>query len=403
MIVCPFHYEVRFKLLSFNEKNEILPQFAIYKFSDGNPILSRNKAFEAFEEFLLYKEQYLTIIDFNPRIKQPVFINKEIHKRIQHISDFDKFKEEPLFINKEIYESLVSGYEFDKFKEEFEIYLIIDDKDKFEEIAEDLDTELVIHKVASYDFDPQDLLDNLMNEFTIYKHCGYETAEEEITVEHYGTDYFEAGQHPQLAFVEILKTPFIWNSDKDIEEENHRKHILKHSEEESGQITIKDIIRIGETNTVEFKSSLLYNFKSGKGGASIKYIIAKCICGFLNSREGGLLLIGVRDDNGEIQGVEYDFSLFGENPKDKFRNEFDSLLQYYFPPSVLPSIVTQFQEINEKNIFLIQIKKNIRPIMLYNQYMNKKEFFVRREASTREIIDIEEIIDYVFSNWITND
>jgi hypothetical protein len=400
MIVCPFHYEVRFKLFSFSD-NEILPQFATSKFGDDNPILSRNKAFEAFEEYLLYKKEYLTVIDFNPRIKQPVFINKEILKGIkQQLSDFDKFKKEPLFVNKEIYESIVSRSEFDKFKEEFEIYLIIDDKDKIEGIGEDLDTELVIHKMASYSFDPQEMLGNLMQEFRIYKNCGYKTNGKEITVEHYGTDYFEAGQHPELAFVEILETPFIWNSDKEVEEE---KHILQHSEEGPGQTTIEDIIRGGETNTVEFKSSLLYNFKSGRAGASIKYIIAKSICGFLNSRKGGLLLIGIRDDNGEVQGLKYDFSLFDKNHKDKFRNEFDSLLQHYFPPSILPSVVTEFQGVDEKTIFLIAVEKNIRPVMLNNQYMDRKEFFVRREASTREIVDIEEIIDYVFSNWITTD
>jgi hypothetical protein len=69
----------------------------------------------------------------------------------------------------------------------------------------------------------------------------------------------------------------------------------------------------------------------------------------------------------------------------------------------LPSVVTEFQGVDEKTIFLIAVEKNIRPVMLNNQYMDRKEFFVRREASTREIVDIEEIIDYVFSNWITTD
>ncbi len=174
-----------------------------------------------------------------------------------------------------------------------------------------------------------------------------------------------------------------------------------YSEPTPTNLTFEDIIRGGETNSVEFKSSLLYNFKTDKAGASIKYIIAKSVCGFLNSKNGGLLFIGVRDDK-QIQGLEFDFSLFDKNYKDKFCNEFDSLIQYYFPLSIFPFITTDFIEIEEKEIFVIQIEKNPRPVFLNNQYLKKKEFFVRLEVSTREITDVEEIIDYTFNNWITS-
>jgi len=58
------------------------------------------------------------------------------------------------------------------------------------------------------------------------------------------------------------------------------------------------IIQRGESNQVEFKPSLLYNFKTGKAGLSPKFYTAKTICAFLNSN-GGVLFIGLTD-KGEI-------------------------------------------------------------------------------------------------------
>lgn len=383
----PFHYEVRFKLLAITDENELIPQFVNRIFKDDEPIVNRNKAFEAFEEFLSYKENQLSKENGNYKINQPIFIEKQMHRSWETLDERITWHEK-----------------FEKYKEEFEIYLILDNKDEIIEVYKGMDNELVIHRVASYNFDPQDILDNLMYEFLIYKNLGYDTNNKKNTVEHYGTDFYEGGEHLSLAFVDILYTPFIWNSDKEKEDKEHEELQLTNTEQSSTNL-FEDIIKEGEKNTIEFKSSLLYNFKTKKAGASIKYIIAKSICGFLNSKNGGLLLIGVRDDKNDeqIQGLEYDFSLFEKNPKDKFRNEFDSLLQYYFPPSILPSIITEFIEVEGKDIFLVQIDKNTKPVMLNNQFMNKKEFFVRRQASTREITDIEQIIDYIFSNWIADD
>ena len=72
-------------------------------------------------------------------------------------------------------------------------------------------------------------------------------------------------------------------------------------------ITIRDIITKGETNKIEFKSSLLWDVDKKNKNKEMGYIIAKTISAFMNS-DGGKLLIGV-DDNGDISGLEPDFSI----------------------------------------------------------------------------------------------
>jgi len=91
---------------------------------------------------------------------------------------------------------------------------------------------------------------------------------------------------------------------------------------------LNGLIDGGENNHVEFKPCLIYNFNTKKGGIGVKAYIAKAICAFLNAN-GGFLFIGVKD-NGEAQGLDYDFNLSnGKNPLDFFMLEFDQMLRHF--------------------------------------------------------------------------
>ena len=140
-----------------------------------------------------------------------------------------------------------------------------------------------------------------------------------------------------------------------------------------------------------------FNFKTQKGGISIKEIIAKTICAFLNSN-GGFLFIGV-DDDGKIQGLDYDYQLSnGKKPKDFFQLEFDQMIEHFIGFSIKSNIDGQFYRAEGKDIFIVTVSpsKN-RPVFLKSQ--NEKKFYVRGEASSRQIIDVEEIIKYCLSRF----
>lgn len=132
----------------------------------------------------------------------------------------------------------------------------------------------------------------------------------------------------------------------------------------------------------------------------VRKIIAKSICSLLNSK-GGCLFIGVTD-RGHIQGLEKsDYLLFEDNTRDKFRNEFDNLLYYFFTHSIKPFVKLQIEKIQGKDIGIVVVEKSNRPVFLKSNNCGEiqKEFYMRGEASSRQIIDVEEIIQYVFNNW----
>ncbi len=70
------------------------------------------------------------------------------------------------------------------------------------------------------------------------------------------------------------------------------------------QISTAELIRFGETENVEFKSTFRMNLYTGKKDRAVEKAALKTICAFLNS-EGGILMIGVGDD-GEILGLDND-------------------------------------------------------------------------------------------------
>lgn len=161
-------------------------------------------------------------------------------------------------------------------------------------------------------------------------------------------------------------------------------------------IRIEQLISNGESDQVEFKPSLLYNFKTKQGGIGVKSIIGKTICGFLNSR-GGFLFIGLRDD-GTPQGLSYDFSLSGDkNPKDFFRLEFDQMLEHFLPQWVHDNVFVGFEEINGVEIFVVSVlPSKTEPIFFKGQ--DGKEFYIRRMGSTKQL-DLEQFHYYWKNHW----
>lgn len=187
----------------------------------------------------------------------------------------------------------------------------------------------------------------------------------------------------------------------------------KHGEEVEEDVTeaeIKELIKQGEGKNVEFKAALSYCFTKERATLGTNYIIAKAICSFLNS-EGGVLIIGV-SDNGEITGLENDFSLYigdERKKKDLFRLSFDYLIHHFFDISVRSQISTAIHKIDTSEIFIVSVNpSDSNPVFLRNRDFNpetgkwdkvKKEFFIRGEASSLQIKDPEEMNKYIRERW----
>jgi predicted HTH transcriptional regulator len=124
----------------------------------------------------------------------------------------------------------------------------------------------------------------------------------------------------------------------------------------------------------------------------------------LNSK-GGILFIGVRN-NKTIQGLENDFKLAEIAKKDEkldyFKLDFDRVLRTFFGFSVKSLIHSEFVEIDDKIIWVVKVTPNYRRPIFLKTNENQKEFFVRGNASSRQLTDIEDIVNYFLDRQKTD-
>ena len=90
--------------------------------------------------------------------------------------------------------------------------------------------------------------------------------------------------------------------------------------------SVEELIGLGESATLEFKSTIQWDVVQGQINKALRKQILKTIAAFLNS-SGGTLLIGVEDD-GNIYGIEEDLR-YSKNSTDRYLNLLSTLLTDY--------------------------------------------------------------------------
>lgn len=379
-----FHYAVKAKLIRhIKGSGEI--EFLQFedKFENENPIVARNLAFKHYQNYidvLLEAKHNKYISDKQAREELISFIDPGTKTKIQLGESEVEFS--------------------DTFGNGIGIFLIVD-VPKPDNVYDDKEgEEILIHGIGNISYlsdDPDRLIFELQRESDYYTFFNYQTDNNLVEVVYCSRDEWEEGyRDDEPATYQILNTPFDWTGlDKPY-------WWGEPNEEEIEEIqqtpkTLEEIISDGESNQVEFKPALLYNFSTGKAGIGVKGIIAKAICAFLNSN-GGFLIIGV-SDKGEPQGLSNDFSLAeNKNEKDFFMLEFDQMLEHFLSFSIKSNVSGQFYQMDDKDIFVVTVSPSKRrPIFLKGQ--NGKEFYVRGEASSRQLTDIEELVNYCIEKW----
>ncbi len=160
----------------------------------------------------------------------------------------------------------------------------------------------------------------------------------------------------------------------------------------NGNLSIKDIISQGESERVEFKSSIRFDY-TGSEDKSIKEVIARTIVGFLNSK-GGMLLIGVTD-KGSITGIERDIQTFAKKSRDSFQLELTNIVNIYIGAEYLSQIRIRLESIAGKLICAISIEKSPHPVFLKN---DDNKLWVRASNSTR-YLGVKAAMNYIATNW----
>ena len=162
---------------------------------------------------------------------------------------------------------------------------------------------------------------------------------------------------------------------------------------------VADLITGGESDALEFKSSLRWDYKQCCLNRRLEDVIVKSVSAFANSN-GGTLLIGVRDDR-EILGLERDFQTLGATDSDKL-DKFDlhlrNILNHHLSTAYVASkIKIQFPRIAEKEVCQISIQPSSGPLFVRLADKNGQpveRFFVRSGPSSAELSP-SEIHQYV--------
>ena len=154
------------------------------------------------------------------------------------------------------------------------------------------------------------------------------------------------------------------------------------------------LIAGGESNFVEFKSTLRYCLRQESPQKYIEFSIMKAVNALLNS-EGGTLIVGV-DDAGEVLGLENDLSSFGNKGKDGFLLHFDNMISSYLGKEYAADISGRFEVLEKQDIFVVEVSASNKPVFIDKD--GAKLFFVRHSASSQPH-DMSEAFEYISKHW----
>jgi hypothetical protein len=166
-----------------------------------------------------------------------------------------------------------------------------------------------------------------------------------------------------------------------------KEYLSLHEDPAGKEQPLVKLIRNGESASLEFKSTLRWDLKTGKPAGYIERACLKTICAFLNTT-GGILLIGIRDD-GSVEGIESDRFV----NEDKFLLHLWTLIRTSLGRDVSPFITSRLEKNGEKTICLLTCSRSPRPVFLRQPGFDE-EFYIRMGPGSTAL-EISEALKYI--------
>lgn len=141
---------------------------------------------------------------------------------------------------------------------------------------------------------------------------------------------------------------------------------------------IEDLVKAGETSTIEFKSTLRTNLHTGEKDPKMELMILKTIAGFLNSANGGTLIIGVADDGTPV-GLERD----GFPDEDKMALHLINLLKEKVGGHQALYVHPRFDDYGDVRALIVECDPAKSPAFVKDG--GGERFYVRYGPSTQEL------------------
>lgn len=152
------------------------------------------------------------------------------------------------------------------------------------------------------------------------------------------------------------------------------------------KVSVEELIASGESDAVEFKSTLRTNLHTGQVDEKMHLAALKTIAGFLNAK-GGSLVIGVADD-GKVLGLSAD----NFPNEDKMALHLVNLIRDRIGELFLPYIHPHFDDQEGERVMVVQCEKGPKPAFVKDGGTHR--FFVRGANATAELSG-NAVTDYV--------
>jgi hypothetical protein len=178
---------------------------------------------------------------------------------------------------------------------------------------------------------------------------------------------------------------------EELRRERHRlidEEIRREAALEDPGARIRELIKAGESETLEFKATVRWNLRENRAGKEMEVAWLKGLVGFLNTA-GGVLLLGVEDD-GTVCGIERDN--FAND--DKCLRHIDSLISTHIGLEFSRYIHFAIVEVEGFKVVEIRARASENPAFLKKG--DNEDFFIRTGPASRKLKP-SQIIKYLQS------
>ena len=160
---------------------------------------------------------------------------------------------------------------------------------------------------------------------------------------------------------------------------------------------IRRLIREGESQTVEFKSTGRRNLRTGEKDVAMEWAVMKTICAFMNGH-GGILLVGVGDD-GEIVGIDQDYPFVKPGNPDGWEQWLTDLILKSSGGVAATDIDVTFVGVDGETVARVGVRRGAEPVYATPMKGDRKPVFFVRMGVTTQGLSVEEVVPYIRRRW----
>lgn len=175
---------------------------------------------------------------------------------------------------------------------------------------------------------------------------------------------------------------------------------------------IGELLAEGEGNWLEYKSTFHVEADTGEPNKNVETGALKSVAAFLNSWDGGTLLLGVAEDDagkGVPFGMAGDYARFHKDGKaddDMFLLAFNDKLKNALGAAAVSFVTTQMHAVDGKDVCRVHVKPcgfpvdaNVRVVDKKGNHMKQTNFYARINNATHKFIDDEQKQLYIGQRW----